>query len=365
MTDYVGQQFGDYQLIRYIKGGGFADVYEARQVHLGTQAAVKLLKGRLTEQEKEAFRREARIVVELEHPHIVRVYTFSVERDTPYIAMSYASQGSLDIHHPRGSVLPLPTIVSYVNQIADALQYAHTQKVIHRDVKPANFLVGKDGQILLADFGIAIIAQQTASWKEQQVAGTYLYMAPEQFQAQAQRESDQYSLGIVAYQWLCGELPFTGNGNVHALLYQHMHTPPPPLSEKVSLPPMVEAVVLKALAKSPQERFSSVQAFAKALEQAIQIDSPPVGQKTKVQWRNEGFAHYNAKQYEKAIAAYDLAIQLDPAYVLAYYNRGLAYHAIGEYRKAISDYDRVLRLDPNFALAERKRKDAYNMRDRK
>ena len=106
MTDYVGQQFGDYRLLRWIAGGGFADVYEAEHVHLGTQAAVKLLKGRLTEKEKEAFRREARTVVRLEHPHIVRIYTFSIHRDTPYIAMSYAPQGSLDILYPKGTILP-------------------------------------------------------------------------------------------------------------------------------------------------------------------------------------------------------------------------------------------------------------------
>ncbi len=364
MTDYVGQQFGDYQLLRWIAGGGFADVYEAEQVHLGTKAAVKLLKERLTKLEKEAFRREARTVVKLEHPHIVRIYTFSIQRDTPYIAMSYAP-GSLDMLHPKGTILPLATVVSYVKQIAEALQYAHAQKVVHRDIKPANFLMGKDGQILLADFGIAVIAQQTASWKEQQVAGTYLYMAPEQFQAKAEPASDQYALGIVVYQWLCGESPFTGNA--HALLYHHLHTLPPPLHEKISVSPTVETIVLKALAKSPQERFSSVQDFAKALEQASLIVPPSAVPKTKVQWRNEGFAHYNAGHYEKAIAAYDRAIQLDVDhdYALAYYNRGLAYHALGEYRKAISDYDQALRIEPNLALAERKRKEAYEMHDRK
>jgi eukaryotic-like serine/threonine-protein kinase len=272
MDSYVGQQFGDYRLTHYLGGGGFADVYLGKHIFLSTQAAVKVLKGHFTDKEIEAFRYEALILARLEHPHIVPIRTFSIaqfgDRAVPFLVMGLAPNGSLDKRHPKGTILPLVTIVSYVNQIAEALDYAHAQKVIHRDIKPANFLLAKDEKILLADFGIAVGAHGADSWVEQPVAGSYPYMAPEQFQAKAEAASDQYALGIVVYQWLCGDPPFSGDA--HALPYQHMTTPPPPLRERVPISSFVEAVVLRALAKSPQQRFPSIRAFAVALDQACQ-----------------------------------------------------------------------------------------------
>jgi serine/threonine protein kinase len=180
--------------------------------------------------------------------------------------MDYAPHGSLDKRHPLGNKLPSETIIYYIKQIAEALQYSHDQKVVHRDIKPANFLLGDNEQVLLSDFGIAVIAHRTISWVKQNIAGSEAYMAPEQFQAEARPASDQYSLGVAAYQWLCGELPFT-KGNMG---YQHNFVPPPLLHQKITISPAIEEVVLKALAKDPKQRFESVQAFAHALEQAYE-----------------------------------------------------------------------------------------------
>src|SRR5262249_37762110 len=140
--------------VRLLGEGGFAEVYEARHVHLGTSAAVKVLKDAFTPAQIEALRKEALIVSALNHPHIVRLVTFSIERGIPYLVMSYASGGSLDKQYPRGSTLALPTVIAYVRQIAAALQYAHDQRIIHRDLKPANFLLTQDGRVQVADFGI-------------------------------------------------------------------------------------------------------------------------------------------------------------------------------------------------------------------
>ncbi len=181
--------------------------------------------------------------------------------------MKYAPGGTLRQRYPKGSRLSPKTIVYYVKQIADALQYAHNQKIIHRDVKPENMLLGSDNILYISDFGIALIAQTTQT--TQDIIGTWAYMAPEQFAGKPLRASDQYSLGITVYEWICGERPFQGTGP--EVYSQHLYIPPPSLKEKVlELPNSVEQVVFKALDKNPQNRYESIQAFADALEYAYE-----------------------------------------------------------------------------------------------
>ncbi len=269
MVDRIGQQLGNYRIIRPIGHGGFADVYLGEHIYLQTQVAIKLLQMRLAEEDMEGFLKEARTIAHLVHPHIVRVLGFGIEGGTPFLVMDYAPNGTLRQRHPRGTTLPLTTITSYVKQVADALQYAHEKKLIHRDIKPENMLLGENHQVLLSDFGIALIAQSTRYQNTQEVMGTAAYMAPEQLQGKPRRASDQYSLGIVVYEWLSGDRPF--HGSFTEIYSQHMFVPPPSLREKIpGLPPAVEEVVLTALAKDPKERFATIQAFATALEQACQ-----------------------------------------------------------------------------------------------
>src|SRR5438105_2377668 len=190
--------------------------------------------------------------------------------------MSDAPNGTLRQLHPNDTVLPLPTVVGYVKQLADALQFAHDEKLIHRDVKPENMLVGRRNEILLSDFGIAIVAQSSRYQGTQDMAGTIAYMAPEQIQAHPRPASDQYSLAIVVYEWLTGERPF--HGSFTEIAIKHSVVPPPPLREKLpTISPDVEQVVLTALAKEPKERFGNIQAFANALEQSSQSDVPTFG----------------------------------------------------------------------------------------
>ncbi len=184
--------------------------------------------------------------------------------------MEYASNGSLRTRHPAGSQIPLATIVSYVKQVAEALQYAHEKKLIHRDVKPENMLLGENHQVLLSDFGVALVTQSTRYQNTQELIGTAAYMPPEQLQGRPRRASDQYALGAVVYEWICGERPF--QGTLTELFSQHMFVPPPSLCEQVpELPFAVEEVVFTALAKDPDQRFAHVRAFATALEQASRL----------------------------------------------------------------------------------------------
>ncbi len=244
-------------------------MYLGEHIHLGTKAAIKVLHTQLTGDDTEQFRTEARTIAHLEHPHIVRILDFGVEGKTPFLVMSFAPNGTLRQRHPKGERLPLATIVSYVQQVADALQYAHEEKLIHRDIKPENMLLGRRHEVLLSDFGIATVAQSSRYQSTQDVIGTVAYMAPEQIQGKPRPASDQYSLGIVVYEWVCGDRPF--HGSFTELCAQHMFAPLPPLREKVSAVPLeVEQVVQTALAKDPKERFQTIQAFATALKQAFQ-----------------------------------------------------------------------------------------------
>jgi len=151
MSDRVGQQLGNYRLVSLLGQGGYAEVYLGQHVRLELQAAIKVLHTHLTRQEAAHFYQEAQTIAKLTYPSIVRVFDYDVQDGVPFLVMDYAPHGSLRRLHPKGSVLPLAQIVSYVKQMAAALQYAHEQKFIHRDVKPENLLLGRQQEVLLSD----------------------------------------------------------------------------------------------------------------------------------------------------------------------------------------------------------------------
>ena len=198
MADRVGQQLGNYRLTHLLGRGGFAEVYLGEHVYLKTPGAIKLLQTKRTDQEDlEGFLKEAQAIAQLVHPHIVRVLEFGVDGETPFLVMDYAPNGSLRQHYPRKTQLPLTTIMPHIRQVSAALQHAHNARVIHRDIKPENMLLGQGNNVLLSDFGIALLAQSSNSLSTQEVAGTAAYMAPEQFQGKPRRASDQYGVTIV------------------------------------------------------------------------------------------------------------------------------------------------------------------------
>ena len=280
MADRVGQQFGNYRLVALVGEGGYAQVYLGQHVRLTLQAAIKVLHTHLNDQEAEHFQQEAQTIATLAHSAMVRILDFDVQNGIPFLVLEYAPNGSLRKLHPPGTQPPLQTIVSYVTQVAAALQYMHDHQVIHRDVKPENMLVGRHQQVLLSDFGLAALAYSTVSEVAQGTMGTLAYMAPEQIEGHPRAASDQYALGVVVYEWLCGKPPF--QGSMRELIVQHLSLPPPPLRERAStIPVKVEKVVLKALAKDPKQRFGRVQDFALALQaacrpEAFSDQTPPI-----------------------------------------------------------------------------------------
>ena len=231
MSERVGQQPGNYRLLRLIGRGSWASVYLGEHLHLGTQAAIKVLHTHLTSEGSEQLRSEARTMARLIHPHIVRVLDFEVEDGLPFLVMEYAPGGSLRKLHPQGTRVPLDSVVSYVKQVAEALHSIHLHKLIHRDVKPENMLLSLQHEVLLTEFDLATIAQSSRSRQTQEAVGSVTYMAPEQLQGKPRPASDQYALGVVIYEWLSGDPPFAGS--VQQIASQHLSVPPPPLHTKV------------------------------------------------------------------------------------------------------------------------------------
>lgn len=273
MSGRVGQTVKNlYLLIQFLGNGSFGDVYLGEHIREKTRFAVKILRDRLTNENIKEFVTEAGVCQLLRHEHIIRLYDYGLTDDhIPFLIMDYASNGTLLKRHPRGTRLSLDTVVSYVQPIASALQYAHNKEVIHRDVKPENILLGEDGKILVSDFGIAVVAQSSRSQKTGNPGGTPTYMAPEQCQGKPLCASDQYALGVIVYEWLSGNPPF--HGTPLQIMYHHLSTPPPPFKNELRIPPAIEDVVRKALAKDPKVRFACVKEFADELERASQANS--------------------------------------------------------------------------------------------
>lgn len=281
MSQLLGQKWGNYQLVQLLGQGSFAQVYLGKHVHLGMHAAIKILHTHITGTALHLFHQEAQTIADLQHPNIIRILDFDVNEGRPFLVMDYAPQGSLRLRHPHGTQLPLPLVIPYIQQAANALQYAHNRKLIHRDVKPENMLLSNHDELLLTDFGIATIAHSTSSMNIQSATGTVAFMAPEQIQGKPRPASDQYALAITAYLWLSGILPF--QGSTTELLAQHIAATPPPLREHVpDLPEEIANIIARAMHKAPQERFEDVQEFASMLTQAANltpiakyIDTPP------------------------------------------------------------------------------------------
>lgn len=269
--DLVGTQLGHYLLTRLIGQGGFANVYLGEHPVLKSQAAIKVLDMKLTSEDQQKFLAEARMLANLRHPHIIKVLDFGIKDDIPFLIMDYAPGGTMRQQCPKGSRLAPATILPYVKQIANALNYAHYRGLIHRDVKPENILLNKNNHILLTDFGIAVSAHNIDKNKPQEILGTMQYMAPEQIGGKADLASDQYAFAIMVYEWLCGTCPFTGT--TKEMMIRHLGVPPESLRNHTpTISPAIDDVILRALLKDPLDRYPTVLDFASAFEEACRLD---------------------------------------------------------------------------------------------
>ncbi len=280
-----GLQLGRYRLLRLIGRGGAGNVYLAEDQRIKRQVALKIVQSEAANSEavKEAmalFQREAQTIAVLSHPNILPLFDFGEETVNGmtliYLVTPFCPERSLSVWlRQRHGTLMLPPheVAHIIQQAAEALEYAHDNQVIHRDVKPSNFLVRsrKDTpdrpDLLLADFGIARLSQATLNMSRT-IRGTPMYMAPEQWSGNAVPASDQYALAIMAYELLTGQLPF--QGTQEQIMYQHlMAQPRPPGAVNPHLPPSIDVVILRAMAKQPEARFPSISDFARAFQRAV------------------------------------------------------------------------------------------------
>lgn len=268
----AGQMLGNYRIIGQIGRGGMATVYKAYQASMDRYVAVKILPSELADSAEFAgrFQQEARTIARLEHPRILPVFDYGESDGIHYLVMRYLEAGTLQDRLAAGP-LSLEEIDMLFRQLTDALGYAHARGVIHRDLKPANALVDADGNVFLTDFGIAKIMAGTAQFtKTDAVMGTPAYISPEQAQGRpVDQRSDIYSLGIMLYEMVTGQVPFMADTPL-AIIFKHVSDPLPlPSSIKPGVPPAIEQVILKALAKDPQDRFATAAEFAAAWKRAL------------------------------------------------------------------------------------------------
>lgn len=263
---------GNYRMLRPLGRGRTGEVYLAEQMAHGTPAAVKVFLLHLMNEERGAFLDEMRQIAALRHPHMAQILEYGIVGDMPYLAMTYAPHGTLS-HMMRTPQTP-ENILPYVEQVADALHCAHEHTLLHLDLQPGNLLLGEHYELLLSGIGLTLLVQEVRSSSALDVVGNVLYLAPEQLRGHVGPASDQYALGVMVYEWLCGRCPF--EGTFIEVGKQHLHSPVPSLRAQVpALSPQIEQVVLRALAKEPEARFESVKAFARAFERACQPQTFP------------------------------------------------------------------------------------------
>jgi beta-lactam-binding protein with PASTA domain/predicted Ser/Thr protein kinase len=259
---------GRYRIQRKLGAGGMADVYLAEDQELGRRVAIKILNGRHANDDQfiERFRREAKNAAALNHPNIVSIYDRGEAEDTYYIAMEYLDGKTLkELIVGRGKA-PVNVAIEYARQILSALRFAHRHGIVHRDIKPHNVLVDGEGRVKVTDFGIAR-AGTSQMTETGSIVGTAQYLSPEQARGgEVDQRSDLYSLGVVLYELLTGKTPFEGDTPVEIAMKHLSNAPKPPSKLRPDIPEELDLVVLRALAKNPEDRYQSADEMEADLE---------------------------------------------------------------------------------------------------
>jgi len=334
MTNSIPNRLGKYEIIGEIGRGGFAAVYEAVDTTLDRTVALKALAPHLLWDPSflERFQQEAKLAANLKHPNIVVIYEFGTLEGVVYITMEYLSgQNLAGLVREEGALAP-SRILRITSQVASALDYAHSQGLVHRDIKPSNLMIGAGDHITVTDFGIAKAAAATALTTTGKIFGTPEYMSPEQ--AMGTREldarSDNYSLGVVVYQMFTGQVPFSGETPL-GVMRCHVDEPPPPPSQiNPAIPPAVEAVLLKALAKEREKRYQRAGDTVLALEEALREEAED-------KERAEARVREERARQEQIATLYEQALELARA---------------RQWRPALAKMGESQTLDPQFADPE-------------
>ncbi len=273
MTIAPGENVGPYRVTEQLGSGGMATVFKAYHASLDRYVAIKVLHPAFKSDPQffERFKREARIVANLEHPNIIPVYDFNEHHGEPYLVMRFVEGDTLK---PKMGGEPMPTheILKLIRPVCHALNYAHDQGVVHRDIKPSNIMVTADGSIFVTDFGLARMVQAGESTLSQDMmVGTPQYISPEQAQGKSNLDgrTDIYSLGVVLYEMITGRVPFNAD-TPFATIHDHIYTPLPlPSTLNPDIDPEVERMLLKALAKEADDRYATSADLLTAMESVL------------------------------------------------------------------------------------------------
>ncbi|MCR8641708.1 Stk1 family PASTA domain-containing Ser/Thr kinase [Paenibacillus sp. N1-5-1-14] len=280
---------GRYEILELIGGGGMALVYKAQDLLLHRKVAIKILRQQYIHDEEfiRRFRREAQSAASLSHPNVVSIYDVGQEEDTYYIVMEYVEGKTLNDLIKEKAPLQVEEAIGIASQISDALDHAHHNEIIHRDIKPHNILIGRNGRVKVTDFGIARATTSSSITQTGSVIGSVHYFSPEHAKGtNAGEKSDLYSLGIVLFQMLTGKLPFRGENPISVALKHLQEEVASPRSVNPLIPQSVENVILKALRKRPEERYQSAKQMLSDLETCL---SPERRNEPKAQfWSDEG-----------------------------------------------------------------------------
>lgn len=273
MDPLIGKKLGQCEIIDVLGQGGTATVYRAMQLPIRRTVAVKVLPELLATSERAMmlFRQEASVAAQLEHIRILPVYDYGEQDGVPYIVMRYIYGGSLRDLTTQGPLHP-DTALHIVAQVAEALDYAHRRGVIHRDLKPSNILIDMDANVYLSDFGTAAVSYQTGLLSGVRTLGTPAYVAPEQASGgELGPAADVYSLGVTLFEMVTGQVPFPG-ASAAEQIRQHLEAEVPSVvTRNPTAHPLVDEVILRALAKAPQDRYESAYKFAAALADTIRV----------------------------------------------------------------------------------------------
>jgi serine/threonine protein kinase/beta-lactam-binding protein with PASTA domain len=269
----IGHELGGrYEIIERVGGGGMALVYKALDTLLGRKVAVKILRQQFTNDDEfiKRFRREAQAAASLSHPNVVSIYDVGQDGDVHYIVMEYVEGNNLNEKIKEQAPLQIDDAVNIACQICDALDHAHQNQIIHRDIKPHNIMIGKNGRVKVTDFGIARAATSTDITETGSVLGSVHYFSPEHAKGiQQGAKSDLYSLGIVIYQMLTGKLPFIGESPISVALKHLQAKVEEPRKVNPLIPQSVENIILRSLRKNPDERYFSAKEMLSDLETCL------------------------------------------------------------------------------------------------
>ena len=279
MSELVGKELGLYRILAFAGAGGMSTVFKAYHSALEREVAIKVLPEQISADEElsRRFQQEVRVIARLEHAHILPVHDYGHDQGRLYLVMRYIEAGTLKERLSQGR-MEMGEISRMIHQVGSALAYAHDQGVVHRDVKPSNVLIDTQGNCYLSDFGLArVMAVSVALTASGVGMGTPAYMSPEQGSGQgADARSDIYSMGILLYEMVTGKLPFFADTPLAVMLKHITDAPEPPSSLQPDVSPVLEQVILKAMAKDPNDRYQTMAEMIRAFDTAVGEGSDPL-----------------------------------------------------------------------------------------